>query len=60
MKYEIRNVPEDLPDGKYPSRILKPFLSEDGELILPVEYAPDKRVEDSAIPIIVNRGQVEK
>lgn len=52
MRYELRDVPDDLPVGKHPTRVLSAYRRNDGKWVIPVEYAPDKRVVDSALPLI--------
>lgn len=57
MKYELRDIPEGLPPGKHPTRIGKIEHDENDGIVIPVTYAPWKRIEDAAIPFIVHTPQ---
>lgn len=56
-RFEIVGVPDDLPDGVYPSEILEARWESDG-LVIKARYAPERgSAENCLMPLTVNRDQ---
>jgi hypothetical protein len=52
VRYEIRNVPEDLPPGRYGSRVSDESRWESGQLVIILTYDPAIHPDDCALAIV--------
>ncbi len=52
MRLEFRGF-DGLPEGTYPSRIKNGEIQGDGSVVVPVEYAPERSIARSVMPVTV-------